>query len=195
MNEGEPKESRGYLSHAESFVGARPVARLASTACAKHKQRGGEFVVDNKAANPLQQRLQNLLGGVVVHKGHLIAVNLVFSRTEAIVRILGPAVAQGLLGPEGPPNLRSPQPEDEEGEEDDESREARLINKFEEGLKLFYDFRVSELQTEIANFKKEIATRLPTLTKKDISYLELFKTNFDVISKNCRSCHMNFRSR
>ena len=29
----------------------------------------------------------------------------------------------------------------------------------------------------------------------DLENEELFKTNFDVISKNCRSCHMNFRSR
>ncbi len=38
---------------------------------------------------------------------------------------------------------------------------------------------IKELNMYIDYFKKEIATRLPTLTKKDISYLELFKTNLD----------------
>ncbi len=38
---------------------------------------------------------------------------------------------------------------------------------------------VKELNMYIDYFKKEIATRLPNLSKKDINYLELFKTNLD----------------
>jgi len=50
-----------------------------------------------------------------------------------------------------------PVPELPEGEEEpEEEKEARLIKKFEEGLKIFYDYRVAELQGEIGTMKKEI---------------------------------------
>ena len=49
----------------------------------------------------------------------------------------------------------------------------------------------NQFEELVNNFIADIESAI----KADLKNEELFKTNFDVISKNCRSCHMNFRSR
>ena len=43
----------------------------------------------------------------------------------------------------------------------------------------------------VDNFINDIIVAIDS----DPEYMELFTKNFEIISKNCRSCHMNYRSR